>query len=564
MLTRLEIRNFAVIEHAVFCPGEGLNVISGETGAGKSLLIDAISLIYGGKASKELIRNDSDGAYVEAVFECEQNVLSRIRPFMDEYGIPSDDDTVIISRSFRESGKSITRINGVSVVLPALRSISRELIDIHGQNDNSRIFDASVHIELLDAYAADQISGLLAAYRDKLNEYKDLSLEYKKITALSEVSSSKKDYLEFAVKEIEQAGLKEGEDEQLSARKKELSVLKKEQYLVTEIMSLISGSDPNGLSVAGRLKEALRNMKKLTEKDPSYSGYTSRLESLALDMEAFEYDLAGKAETSSFSEEEEKEVSDRLGRIYELESKYGKTISDINAFALSAASKLHEIEEAGTRVNELKKLMSDTKNELLKIAEELSGIRKEQAKSLSDLITSELSDLEMPQASFEVRFGTRPKDRYFNINGIDDVRFMFSANPGQPPADLTSVSSGGEASRIMLAIKSILSKADSLPTLIFDEIDTGVSGKASLAIARKLRSISKEHQVLCVSHTAQLAAACDNNFLIEKRNDGNKTYTDIIPLDDEERVAEVSRLLSGAQNRESNDLARKMISELRA
>ena len=564
MLTRLEIKNLAVIEHAVFCPTEGLNVISGETGAGKSLLIDAIELIFGQKASRDLIRNDCDSAYVEAVFDCAPEELKRITPLLEEYGIPVDEGTVIISRSFKGEGKSIARINGTTVVLSQLRNVSHELIDIHGQNDNSKIFEPSQHIEMLDLYGGRKIRDLLRSYRQKLQEYKELTSEYTKVSKLASSSSSRVEYLTFASKEIREAALIPGEDEKLALRKKELHELSKDQSLINEANGLLNSPDSSGLTLSGKLSEALKIINRLASKDDSYADYASRLESLSLDTDALCSDFQDKATQALFSEDELKTVTDRLGKIYELQSKYGKTIEDVNAFAKNAEDELSEIEQAVLRSSELKNELNRSKSELLEIGQNLSSERKKSADKMSREIAEQLKDLEMPSSSFLVKFDSRPKERFFNIYGIDDVCFMFSANPGQPPMELASIASGGEASRIMLAIKTVLSAADTMPTMIFDEIDTGVSGRASLSIARKLKSISREHQVLCVSHTAQLAAASDSNFLIEKNTDGNNTYTDITLLDEEGRVREVSRLLSGKDDTESNELSRKMIAEFRA
>ena len=562
MLTRLEIRSFAVIDHAVLTPGDGLNVISGETGAGKSLLIDAIGLILGNKASKSLIRNDRESAFVEAVFDLSPRVMEAVAPVMENYGIPVDEGNVIISRTIDRQGRSQARINGTGVVLSQLKSISGALIDIHGQTDNSRIFDPSVHIDLLDSYGSSEISDLLGLYRQKLQAFKDLTVRYSEVSKLASSSASQVDYLNFAVKEIGDADIKPGEDAKLTERKKELSFLAKNSALVEETRDLLLGSDTTGLNISSRLREALRRVQKLANNDPSYDDYMSRLESLSLDIDALASDFDQKTSSTDFSQEEERKVNERLGKIYELQSKYGKTIEDVLKFREQALQKLSDIEGASIEASALKKKIRDAETDLLKTAQELSSRRKELAQDLSLKITNELKDLEMPSSSFSVEFKNRPKERFFNINGIDDVTFMFSANPGQPPSNLAQTASGGEASRIMLAIKNILSQADMVPTLIFDEIDTGVSGRASLSIARKLKSISKDHQVLCVSHTAQLAAASDHNFLIEKTTHDGNTFTQITSLDDEGRIEEVSRLLSGKYDRESRELSVKMITEL--
>lgn len=562
MLTRLEIRSFAVIDHAVLTPGDGLNVISGETGAGKSLLIDAIGLILGNKASKSLIRNDRESAFVEAVFDLSPRVMEAVAPVMENYGIPVDEGNVIISRTIDRQGRSQARINGTGVVLSQLKIISGALIDIHGQTDNSRIFDPSVHIDLLDSYGSSEISDLLGLYRQKLQAFKDLTVRYSEVSKLASSSASQVDYLNFAVKEIGDADIKPGEDVKLTERKKELSFLAKNSALVEETRDLLLGSDTTGLNISSRLREALRRVQKLANNDPSYDDYMSRLESLSLDIDALASDFEQKTSSTDFSQEEERKVNERLGKIYELQSKYGKTIEDVLKFREQALQKLSDIEGASIEASALKKKIRDAETDLLKTAQELSSRRKELAQDLSLKITNELKDLEMPSSSFSVEFKNRPKERFFNINGIDDVTFMFSANPGQPPSNLAQTASGGEASRIMLAIKNILSQADMVPTLIFDEIDTGVSGRASLSIARKLKSISKDHQVLCVSHTAQLAAASDHNFLIEKTTHDGNTFTQITSLDDEGRIEEVSRLLSGKYDKESRELSVKMITEL--
>ena len=564
MLTRLEIRSFAVIDHAVFTPDTGLNVISGETGAGKSLLIDAIGLILGQKASRNLIRSDSDNAYIEAQFISDETSRRILRPVFEEAGIPEDEGNIIISRTVGRDGRSFARINGTGVILPVLRRISGELVDIHGQSDTSRIFDTSVHIKMLDTYGGDEIKNLLEAYREKLVEYRNLSSEYSRISKLASSSGARKDYLEYAVREIGEADLKPGEDIALAARKKEIASLARDSAVINEVRDLICGVDSFGRTPGSRLNDALRDLRKLSAGDPSFSEYTQRLESIILDFEAFSSDLDKKTSFSVYDPDEERRINERLGKIYELQSKYGKTIEDVKDFAKNASNELEEINEAGSRIIEIRKRMRDCEKELLARAAKLSDSRKKTAGEMSALITQDLKDLEMPASSFYVDFKTRPRDRFFNKDGIDDVVFMFSSNPGLPPQNLAQTASGGEASRIMLAIKNVLSSADTVSTLIFDEIDTGVSGRASLSIAKKLKSISEAHQILCVSHTAQLAAAADNNFLIEKNTDGVNTYTSITGLDEEQKIIEISRLLSGNTSEQSKTLARKMVEELGA
>ncbi len=560
MLTRLEIRSFAVIDEAVFCPIDGLNVVSGETGAGKSLLIDAIGLIIGQKASKSLIRDGKDNAYVEAVFSYSNPVVDSI---LCDNGIPLDDGNLIVSRTIGRDGRSIARINGSTVILSVLKDIISELVDIHGQNDTSRIFDAKYHIDMLDRFGGDKIKKLLDSYAQKLKEYKDITAEYKRVAALLSSSYTRVDYLEYAIKEITEAKFTDGEEESLISKKKAMSAQARNARMIEEARNYLCGQDSNGLTAASRLSEALRTIKRISESDSSYDEYISRLENLSLEVEALSFDFEKSSSDNSFSPDEAARIEKRIGLLYELQSKYGKTISEINDFAVNASSELDEIKNASDKSNRLKLKRSECEKELLEVATCLSNSRKEVAIMLAESITSELRDLEMPNAKFYVDFKKRSKDKFFNLKGIDEVTFMFSSNPGQDPSNLALTASGGEASRIMLAIKSILSNSDTVPTLIFDEIDTGVSGKASLAIAHKLHSIANAHQVLCVSHTAQLACAADGNFLIAKNTDGNNTFTSITTLNSESKVEEVSRLLSGTSNKESIELAREMISEFR-
>ncbi|MCQ2515684.1 MAG: DNA repair protein RecN [Saccharofermentans sp.] len=560
MLTRLEIRSFAVIDEAVFCPVHGLNVVSGETGAGKSLLIDAIGLILGQKASKSIIRDGKDSAYVEAVFSYCNPVIDSI---LNDNGIPIDDDTLIVSRTIGRDGRSVARINGTTVILSVLKEIISELIDIHGQNDTSRLFDTKFHIDMLDRFGGEKVRNQLNLYTSKLKEYKEITSEYKRVMDLLNSSSTRVDYLEYAIKEISDAKFVDGEEEDLINKKKLISALARNSRLIEEARNYICGQDSNGFTAASRLSEALRTIKKISEFDSSYSDFIQRLENLSLEVEALSYDYEKNASDNCFSPDEASRIEKRIGLLYELQSKYGKTINEINDFASKAQIELDEINNANDRSNELKLKRRECEKELLEVATCLSNCRKEFASILAQDITSELNELEMPNAKFYVDFKTRDKDKFFNLKGIDEVTFMFSSNPGQAPSNLALTASGGEASRIMLAIKNILSNSDTVPTLIFDEIDTGVSGRASLAIAHKLHSIGKSHQVLCVSHTAQLACAADGNFLIAKSTDGNNTFTNITTLDSESKVEEVSRLLSGTSNKESIELARELISEFR-
>ncbi len=562
MLLRLEISDLAVISRAVFEPREGLNVISGETGAGKSLLIDAIGLILGSKASKNIIRTGADSAFVEAVFDISENTDPELKTILDDSGISIDDGILIISRTVSKDGKSMARVNGRTVVLAVLRSIASCLVDIHGQHDTQKIFDDQVHVELLDSFGGSDVKNCFEEYTLRLGEYKESVLKIRNLQASGVSSGKRKEYLEFAVKEISEASLKEGEEETLKERKKVLSELERSINGLTEADSLLNGDDD--MSVVDRLGRAFKDISALSSVDPSYKDLSSRLESLYLEAQSACEEIRDLAEKNPFDPEESSRIDKRLGLIYELQSKYGPTTSDVLKFYNDSVEELDSLKDINKKIAELKKERSQKEALVLEAGRKLSSVRKEKAELLCKEITSEFSDLMLDDASFEVRFEERPKERYFSSRGTDDITFMFSANPGEEARDLSKTASGGEASRIMLAIKNILSEADMIPTLIFDEIDTGVSGNAAFLIARKLLSISKHHQVLCVTHTSQLAAAADHNFLISKSSSDGRTSTTIDPLDDQGKVDEISRLMSGTDLDGSADVAKRLIDNIRS
>ncbi len=560
MLRSLEIDNFAVISHVIFEPGKGLNVISGETGAGKSLLIDAIGLILGGKASKNLIRSDCSKAYVEAVFDLtdlnEDNV-SELKEILDDNGLPFDEETLIISREVNIDGKSNSRINGRSAVLNVLKSVSSIFVDIHGQNDTQKIFDESTHCDLLDRFIGKEASDLRKEYQRLLGCYKDTVLKIRELGSSPEENAKRRDYLTFAVNEIRKASFRAGEEDELTAQKKKFENSAKMNILLSEADELLYSSDDSSTAT---LKRASGLIEKLSELDDSYKDISARLNSMMLDVEALAGEVHSGYSADEYSEDKLDEVDKRLSLLYDLKSKYGNTIDEVNSFATKAEKEIEDIDNSGVRLQELRKELKSIETDLLKAASDLSDIRHKNAEILSGRIVNELSDLEMPNTRFSVDFKEHIKNRFFSSRGTEDISFVFSANPGESLKPLSRIASGGEASRIMLAIKTILSEADSTGTLIFDEIDTGISGTAALKVAEKLKSISGHHQVLSVTHTAQITAAADENFFIRKTSDLVSSKTEIDRLDDEGKVREVARLLSGTADEDSYALARNLIS----
>ena len=565
MLLRLEIRDFAVISNIVFEPSYGLNCISGETGAGKSLIVDAISLILGAKASKTLVRSGSSSCYVEACFDMtELKNRADLDKILESQGITSEEDMLMISRQIYVNGKSMARINGIGVTLQLLKEVASFLVDIHGQHDTQAIFDEKSHCVYLDSYGGDKITKLHTQYTGLLEEYKQIVTRIKGISSSPDYLDKRREYLEFVVKEIGDAAFKEGEEEELIETRKKLQQNETTAAALSEVLSVLEGSDGSDAmgsqGAASGTAFAAKELAKVASRDPSYTSLSARANAISLDLEALAADLAKILDEMNYDPELRGKTEERIGLLYDLKNKYGKDITEINDFGAKAAAELSEIDANKDLLSELKTKRSAVEKKLLACAEELSDARKAAGKKLSSSIVKELADLEMPNAVFEVEFTRREKTRFFSSSGIDDIAFRFSANPGQEARALSAIISGGEASRIMLAIKNVLSRSDNTPTLIFDEIDTGVSGKASAAIAKKLKSIAEGHQVLCVTHTAQIAAAADCNFLLTKRVVSGNTLTECELLDNDSRINEVSRLLSGGSGESSVNLAKDLIS----
>ncbi len=557
MLLRLEIKDFAVISNITFEPSYGLNVISGETGAGKSLIVDAISLILGGKASKNLIRTSSPTCFVEACFDVSELNDSEFKTILTDSEIEPDDGMLYISRTIYQNGKSIARINGRSVTLNVLKDIASFLVDIHGQHDTQKIFDERSHVRLLDRFGGDKIGDLYSAYTRKLSEYKEIVTKIKEISASPDYLDKRKEYLEFVISEIDEAGFKEGEEEALYEKKQKIVNSEKSALGLSEASDLLSGGEYQ--SPVQQILQASKVLSEVAARDEQYKDLAKDLESLSLDLESAASDISKILDDLDYDPEIKSGIEHRIGLLYDLKAKYGSDIKAINEFRNKAKEELDAIDSNKDLLAELRSKSKKIEKDLIEVSAKLSEERKKASKKLSKEIVKELEDLEMPSAIFEVSFTEHEKARYFSSTGTEDIAFRFSANPGQEVRPLSAIVSGGEASRIMLAVKNILSRCDVTPTLIFDEIDTGVSGKASEAIARKLMSISSDHQVLCVTHTAQIAAAADCNFKLSKEIRNNNTVTTCTVLDPESKIKEVSRLLSGSDKDSSIRLANDLI-----
>lgn len=549
MLTSLKIENVAIIESAAIEFGCGLNVLTGETGAGKSIVIDSINAVLGERTSKDIIRTGADSAKVYAVFEdIGENIIS----ILDSNGIECEEDVLIINRIINRDGKNICRINGCPVTVGMLKAIGKELIDIHGQHDNQSLLSPEKHCDFVDGYA--RCSDLIDRYKESYFELCDIR---KKISSLKtdETSKSQKiDFLTYQINELEMANIVVGEKEALLERK---SLINNAQNVINSVNSAYH-------SLKGE-SGAVDSVCSAFESVSDSQAYCSDLVSLSERLNNMRYELDDIAEilretlySFDFDEHDLDSVEERLDVLYRLSRKYGETEEDMLSFLENAKNELENISFSEERFNDL---IKEEKRVLIKtseLAEELTAARLKAGENLSRKICDELEFLDMPN----VRFVVKADKTDFTENGQDNIEFLISANAGEEPKPLAKIASGGELSRIMLAIKNVLADIDDVGTMIFDEIDTGVSGRAAQKIALKLREVSEGRQVICVTHLAQIASQGDVHLYISKTVSEGKTFTRIKSLISDERVAEIARIMGGIEITELQlESAREMLEQ---
>lgn len=557
MLIRLHITNFALIESLEFAPGSGMNVITGETGAGKSLLIDALGALIGKRLGKETVRTGCERAVVEGVFDYTSTVVSSAE--LEALGIePDEDDLLYVTREIHSEGRNIVRINGTMIPLSVLKGIGSRFLDIHGQHDQQAIFQVNRHIDMLDRYAGEDLQTAIDMYTVVLNEYVLCVNEIKQLGSDPISRSRREELLRYQIDEIESAAFAIGEEEDLYEKKKRITGIGKIRDCVSSLDRIFSSEDSH--SAFSKMHEAEALISELSNLRDSYKVLSERMGSVVLELDSIEEDLTGlnrEMENEDYSLED---IEKRLDLLFRFKSKYGTTITDMNLYLSNAKNELESLVSSESRLLFLHKQRLSLEKTLLENADSVHSIRAKYAEELSREIVRELSELGMQAASFVVSMQKRPKDRFFSKNGYDDVAFMFSANRGEPDRPLEKIASGGEASRIMLAIKTILSNADSMQTLVFDEIDAGISGQTASIVSTKMKRLAKSKQILCVTHMAQIAAGADNNYFISKSVENDRTITIIKQLDPDDKKKEVARLLSGeSDDFKSLDLSEQMI-----
>ncbi len=532
MLSLLHIENIAVIECADISFDAGFNVLTGETGAGKSIVIDAISAILGERAYRDMIRTGTEKASVRAVFT-DVPVL----PWFEENGVEYDPETVI-QREILLDGKNICRVNGTLVTVSILRKLGIQLINIHGQHDSATLFDETNHLNYLDAFAENH--GLLQAYLEKFEKVLSLRRQIQRMTMDEGEKLRRMETLRYQIEEISKAELEPEEDARLEERRKILQNAEKLSDGIHAAVECLYGSDDSD-GAASLLAEAERELARLSRFTDAYAAMHDKIADLMYQVQDAAEELRDARDDLSYSGDELETIESRLDVIHHLRRKYGATCEDILAYLKQAQAELDEIEFADDTIARLKLKLEHADKEAVAAAMVLRESRIRAAEALSEKILTELTQLDMPKIQFSCQF----RETELSPLGADFVSFYMSANAGEALKPLSKVASGGELARIMLAMKNVLAEQDQVATLIFDEVDTGVSGRAAQKVAEKLRSVASSKQVLCVTHLPQLAALASTHLLINKIEREGRTYTTVTPLNREGRMQELARIIGG-------------------
>ncbi len=537
MISTLHIKNIGIIDEITIDFSKGFNILTGETGAGKTLIIGALGIVAGGRFSKEMIRKGENHSFVE------------ISIYLPNH--PSAiDGNIIISREIFDNGRNTCKINGRLVTVTELKEFMNNIINIHGQNDNQNLLNKENHIKYLDKFLGNEFLKQKSKYVELYNKYVDINKQLKENYGDEKEKQRKLDLLYYQVNEIKNANLKINEDEELEDKRNLIVNAEKISKSLQEADIQINENALNSISIA------IRNLERIEDINVKYQKTLSSLKSNYYDLQEIGIDLNHFNSDTNFEESERDEIENRIDEINDLKRKYGNTIEEILNYKEEVEEEIEKIENSEEKNQQLKQELEKLTKELKKLADNLHAIREKNSSDLEIKINKELSDLEMPGAKFKVDI----KNTNFNKDGTDEIEFMITTNKGEDFKPLIKTASGGEMSRIMLAIKTVLSDVDEVPILIFDEIDTGISGKAGNAVGEKLKTISKKHQVIIVTHLASIAAKGDSNYYIYKEVEGNSTKTKVKILNEQEVIEEIARISSGIVS----EISLKHAMELRA
>ncbi|MED0715439.1 DNA repair protein RecN [Aeribacillus composti] len=552
MLAELSIKNFAIIESLSLSFEKGLTVLTGETGAGKSIIIDAISLLVGGRGSSEFVRAGEKRAELEGLFILEEEDHPCLKK-CHELGIDASEGMIVLNRNISANGKSICRINGKLVTIGILRDIGSTLVDIHGQHDHQELMDEQKHLHLLDEYGGEEVKKAKDAYVKLYKKYADLTKRLKALSENEQQMAHRLDLLKFQLKEIDDADLKMDEDIKLQEERQEMLNFEKIYEALKNSYESLQG-EQRGLDF---LRLAMNHLEEAAEFNKQLKEMSETLSNSFYVVEDLTFQLRNELERMEFNPDRLNMIEDRLHVIHRLKRKYGQSIKDILQYRDEIEKEIDTIENRESHIQTLRNELKSVVEELLTASQHLTAIRKKYANKLTAQITSELKQLYMDKTTFKVQFSQKEAQdsalidgipAKFGSDGMDFVEFYISTNPGEPLKPLAKIASGGELSRIMLALKTIFSKHQGITSIIFDEVDTGVSGRVAQAIGEKIYQVSINSQVLCITHLPQVAAMADNHLLIAKEvSKEGRTKTKVIPLSEKEKIAEIGRMIAGAE-----------------
>ena len=537
MISTLHIKNIGIIDDLNIDLNKGLNVLTGETGAGKTLIIDSLKIISGGRFSKDMIRRGMSNSYVE---------LCMYVPESEK----AEDGNIIVSREIRSSGKNMCKINGRMVTVNELKEFMKDFIEIHGQNDNQNLLDNKKHLNYLDSYSGEIITSLKESYKNYYNEYKDIVKKLKENFGDEKEKQRRIDLLQYQIKEIEEADLKINEEEELENQRK---IIMNSEKIAENLNTANNLIEENGID---NISLAIRALEKIESLDSKYEKVTNDLKNVYYELQEVSRDISLYKDDTDFDEEERNIVEERLDLIHQLKRKYGNTIEEILQYKDEIQKELDKIENLEEYNIKLRKKKDELEKELNSLAKKIHEIRIASSKKLMYDIDEELKDLEMKNAKINIKVDYVENE--FFKDGKDIVKFYIITNVGEEEKELAKIASGGEMSRIMLAIKKVLAEFDNTPVLVFDEIDTGISGNAANSVAKKLKSIANKHQVLCISHLPNIAAIADYNYFISKNVLENRTCTQIKLLQESEVLEEIARISSGEVNDITLEYAKRL------
>ncbi len=538
MITTLHIKNIGIIDDINIDLNNGLNVLTGETGAGKTLIIDSIEIISGGRFSKEMIRKGETNSFIEMCIYAPENENSI-------------DGNIIVSREINTTGKNMCKINGRMVTVNELKEFMSKFIEIHGQNKNQELLDNKTHLKCLDNFIGNDIKKIKDKYLEKYNRYLEIKSELKQNYGDDKERERKLDLLKYQIEEIEQANLTEIEEDMLEEKRK---MMQNSEKITKGLLDADTAISENGID---SISYAIKSLEKIENIDEKYEKVASNLKSLYYELQEISRDLSSYNDEIYFDEEERCQIEERLDLIYSLKRKYGNTIKEILDYKKEIEEEVEHIENLDKYNQKLKKELEEITKQMNEIGKQIHCEREKGAKVLIKNINKELVDLEMKNAKINIHIDYNENEFY--KTGKDQVEFFIATNVGEDEKELIKIASGGEISRIMLAIKKVLADTDKMPILVFDEIDTGISGNAANMVAQKLNSISKNHQVLCISHLPSIAAMADYNYFISKKVIDERTNTSVKLLNEEEIVKEIARISSG----QVNEITIKYATELR-